>query len=74
MLVLSRKVGEKVVVGNNVIVTILTSRGGKVSLGIDAPYEVPVYREEIRERFATGKSRQDLKVLPSGSRFSPEFA
>ena len=51
MLVLTRKVGERIVIGNSVMLTILESRGGRVRLGIDAPHEVPVYRDEIRERF-----------------------
>lgn len=51
MLVLTRKVGEKLVIGNSIMVTILESHGGRIRLGIDAPHEVPVYREEIRERF-----------------------
>ncbi len=51
MLVLTRKVGERIVIGNSIMVTILESQGGRIRLGIDAPHEVPVYREEIRERF-----------------------
>lgn len=47
MLVLSRKVGEKVSVGEEIVVQVLEVRGGKVRLGIEAPPFVGVWREEI---------------------------
>lgn len=47
MLVLSRKVGEQIVLGENIRVTVVGVRGGKVRLGITAPGEVPVHREEV---------------------------
>lgn len=47
MLVLSRQRDEKVMIGDDVVVTILDIRGDKVRLGIDAPASVPVHREEI---------------------------
>ena len=50
MLVLSRKPGESLVIGRNIIVTIIESRGDKVRLGIEAPREVTVHRAEVFER------------------------
>ena len=47
MLVLSRKRDEKIVIGENIVVMIVDIRGDKVRLGIDAPKEVPVHREEV---------------------------
>jgi len=47
MLVLSRKDGERIRIGPNIFVTVVSSRTGKVRLGIDAPPEVPVVRSEI---------------------------
>lgn len=47
MLVLSRKKDERIVIGDNVVITIVEIRGDKVRLGIEAPKEVPVHREEI---------------------------
>jgi carbon storage regulator len=47
MLVLSRKVGEKVLIGGRVVVTVLAVRGGRVRLGITAPAEVCVRRGEF---------------------------
>lgn len=47
MLVLSRHVNEKVMIGDSIVVTIVEVRGDKVRLGIDAPNEVPVHRQEV---------------------------
>ena len=47
MLVLSRQRDESIVIGDNIIITIVDVRGDKVRLGIDAPTEIPVHREEI---------------------------
>lgn len=49
MLVLSRKKNESIVINNDVIVTVIEIRGDKVRLGIVAPKEVPVHREEVYE-------------------------
>ena len=49
MLVLSRRVGESVVIGNDVVVTVLEVRGDIIRLGVDAPREVPVHRSEVFE-------------------------
>ena len=50
MLVLTRKIGESFVVGDDIKVTIIDIIGGnKVRVGIEAPQEIPVYREEIYE-------------------------
>ena len=50
MLVLSRRIGEKFVIGDNVTVTVLGVRGAQVLVGIDAPLEIQVNREEIYQR------------------------
>ena len=47
MLVLSRKLGEKIVIGDNIVVTVVKIDRNQIRLGIEAPLEVPVYREEI---------------------------
>jgi len=49
MLVLSRKKNESIVINNDIIVTVVEIRGDKVRLGIVAPKEVPVHREEVYE-------------------------
>ena len=47
MLVLSRKINEKIIIGDTIVVTVVEIRGDKVRLGIDAPSEVPVHRQEV---------------------------
>jgi carbon storage regulator len=49
MLVLSRKKNESIVINNDVIITVVEIRGDKVRLGIVAPKDVPVHREEVYE-------------------------
>ena len=47
MLVLSRREGESIVIGNDIVVTVLEVRGGQVRIGITAPRSLQVHREEI---------------------------
>lgn len=49
MLVLSRQRDESIIIGDNIVVTIVDIRGDKVRLGIDAPTEIPVHRQEVYE-------------------------
>ncbi len=50
MLVLGRRKGEKIVIGDEIVVTVVAIHGERVRLGIEAPPEVPVLREEIAAR------------------------
>ena len=50
MLILTRKIGESLVIGDNVKVVVLGVNGCQVKIGVDAPREVSVHREEIYER------------------------
>ncbi len=47
MLVLTRRANESIVIGNDIVVTVLEIKGDQIRLGISAPHEVPVYREEL---------------------------
>jgi carbon storage regulator len=49
MLVLSRKKNESIVINNDIVITVVEIRGDKVRLGIVAPKDVPVHREEVYE-------------------------
>lgn len=50
MLILTRRVGETLMIGDDVSVTVLAVKGNQVRIGVDAPKEVAVHREEIYER------------------------
>lgn len=58
MLVLTRRVGETIVIGGTIRVTVLALKGGQARIGVSAPPEVAIDREEIDER---KKSGQDPK-------------
>jgi carbon storage regulator len=50
MLVLARKVGEKILIGENISVTVVRIAPGVVRIGIEAPHELPIVREEIQHQ------------------------
>ena len=50
MLVLTRRPGESIIVGKDIVITVIEIKGGQVRIGIDAPREVQVHREEIYEQ------------------------
>lgn len=77
MLVLSRRVGDSVVIGDDVVVTVLEIRGDVVRVGVDAPREVAVRRQELLEGVAdsnraaaspSADAVSDLSHLVSGRR------
>jgi len=57
MLVLSRKRNESIVIDDNVIVTIVDIRGEDVRLGIEAPKEIPVHRQEVHDAIQKAKGK-----------------
>ncbi|MEX0867593.1 MAG: carbon storage regulator CsrA, partial [Pirellulales bacterium] len=64
MLVLSRQRDESIIIGNNIVVTIVDVRGDKVRLGIDAPAEIPVHRREVYEAILR-ENRSATQVEPA---------
>ena len=70
MLILTRRVGETVMIGNDVTVTVLGVKGNQVRIGINAPKNVAVHREEIYERI---KQEGPAKPASESSRREPQL-
>jgi carbon storage regulator len=64
MLVLSRKVNEKIVIDGGIVVTVVKVEGGQVRIGIEAPDHVKVYREEILGK--APRERSDSRAVAAG--------
>ncbi len=62
MLVLTRKVGERIHIGNSIVVTVVRLHNDKVRIGIEAPPEVSVHREEVYRRVVAESSSLDQEV------------
>lgn len=58
MLVLSRHRDESIVIGDDVVVTVIDIRGDKVRLGVQAPQDVPVHRQEVYEAIKRSEAAQ----------------
>lgn len=59
MLILTRRLNETIMIGNDVTVTVLGVKGNQVRVGVNAPKEIAVHREEIYERIKKEKKRRD---------------
>jgi len=66
MLILTRRINEKLVIGGNVTVTVLGVKGKQVRIGVEAPIEVPVHREEIYQRILKKRAadRNQAAMIP----------
>jgi carbon storage regulator len=60
MLVLSRKRGERIMLGEGITITVVSVQGERVKLGISAPVEVPIHREEIHQQVHAGAENLNL--------------
>jgi carbon storage regulator len=68
MLILTRRVGETVMIGNEVTVTVLGVKGNQVRIGVNAPKDVAVHREEIYERIKREQDQDPRMVAPPVSK------
>ena len=74
MLVLSRQRDESIIIGDNIVITVVDIRGDKVRLGINAPTEIPVHRQEVyeaiqRENQRSGDSLGEVPANHSPAKF-----
>ena len=60
MLFLSRRVGERIMVGDNIVVQVMSVDKGQVRIGIDAPRDVAVHREEVALRIAKEEQKKGI--------------
>ncbi|WP_026879664.1 carbon storage regulator CsrA [Ignatzschineria larvae DSM 13226] len=61
MLILTRKPGERFVINDDITVTVLEFKGNQIRIGIDAPSDVKIFREEVYERIAAASAENEKK-------------
>ena len=70
MLILTRRVGETVMIGDDVTITVLGVKGNQVRVGINAPKHVAVHREEIYERIKREQRNEELAEEPKTAEYA----
>lgn len=65
MLALTRRVGERIVIGDNVVITIVDMKGDSIRLAIDAPKEIKIYRGEIFDAIVAENKAAAVPQIPA---------
>jgi len=65
MLVLSRQRDESIIIADNIVITIVDIRGDKVRLGIEAPKEIPVHRQEVYDAIQRENDQENAEAAPA---------
>src|SRR3990167_7203390 len=71
MLILTRRVGETIIIGDDVIITVLGIKGNQVRIGINAPIDVSVHREEIYQRIQQEKNTTPVESTAKSADSAP---
>ena len=67
MLILTRRVGETLMIGDDISITVLGVKGGQVRVGVNAPRDVTVHREEIYERIREEDNLPESRAVPKAA-------
>ena len=67
MLVLSRHRDESIMIGDDIVITVVDVRGDKVRLGIDAPTDIPVHRQEVYDAIQRERNSSNTDAVDTGS-------
>jgi carbon storage regulator len=72
MLVLSRKKNEQIIVGDSIVITVVEVRGDRVRLGIEAPQEIPIHRNEVLESIKAQQAAENAENKSAAVSFDQE--
>ncbi|HSG70793.1 MAG TPA: carbon storage regulator CsrA [Planctomycetaceae bacterium] len=72
MLVLSRKKNEQIIVGDSIVITVVEVRGDRVRLGIEAPQEIPIHRNEVLESIKAQQAAENPENKSAAVSFDQE--